>query len=300
MSFEENLQFYRKKKEITQEQLAEMLGVSRQTISKWEAGASFPEMEKILQLCDMFGCSMDLLLRGNAEECAKEDTTGYDRQMNRYGRSIVAGIAILLLSVTLQMVLSAVQFDEDLSTAIFMLLVIPAVLILVVTGMQQERYQKKYPVIQPFYSEEVLENFERRFPIMVAAGIGTILAGVVFVLVSERLPVPEGFTDDIYIAVFLLFVTIGVCLIIYAGMQKEKYDIEEYNKSKAPDKRQIKINRLVSTWCACIMMFSAALYLIGGLVYNLWSRAWIVFPVGGILCGIAVMIIKNTTKDEEN
>ena len=46
--FGENLQFYRKKKDMTQEQLAEQLEVSRQTVSKWESGVSYPEMEKIL------------------------------------------------------------------------------------------------------------------------------------------------------------------------------------------------------------------------------------------------------------
>ena len=63
MSFGENLQYYRKREEITQEQLAEKMEVSRQTISKWEAGTSYPEMEKILQLCDLFSCSMDTLMR---------------------------------------------------------------------------------------------------------------------------------------------------------------------------------------------------------------------------------------------
>ena len=58
MSFGENLQFYRKRKDITQEQLAEQLDVSRQTVSKWESGSSYPEMEKILQLCDLFECPM--------------------------------------------------------------------------------------------------------------------------------------------------------------------------------------------------------------------------------------------------
>ena len=45
MSFGEKLQYYRKREEITQEQLAEKMEVSRQTISKWEAGTSYPEME---------------------------------------------------------------------------------------------------------------------------------------------------------------------------------------------------------------------------------------------------------------
>ena len=58
--------FYRKQKSMTQEQLAEQLEVSRQTVSKWEAGASYPEMEKILQLCDTFSCDMDTFLRKDA------------------------------------------------------------------------------------------------------------------------------------------------------------------------------------------------------------------------------------------
>lgn len=53
MSLGENLQFLRKKENITQEQLAEQLGVSRQSISKWESDTAYPEMEKLLQLCKL-------------------------------------------------------------------------------------------------------------------------------------------------------------------------------------------------------------------------------------------------------
>jgi transcriptional regulator with XRE-family HTH domain len=66
MSFGENLQFLRKMhKGMTQEELAEKVGVSRQTISKWEIDSSFPEMEKAIALCNLFTCSLDELLRGN-------------------------------------------------------------------------------------------------------------------------------------------------------------------------------------------------------------------------------------------
>lgn len=66
MSFGTNLQFLRKmNKGMTQENLAERLGVSRQTISKWEMDLCFPEMEKALVLCELFNCSLDELLRNN-------------------------------------------------------------------------------------------------------------------------------------------------------------------------------------------------------------------------------------------
>ena len=65
MSFAENLQYLRKRDKVTQEGLAETLGVSRQSVSKWETGEAYPETEKIIALCDFFRVSMDDLMRGD-------------------------------------------------------------------------------------------------------------------------------------------------------------------------------------------------------------------------------------------
>ena len=65
MSFAENLQNLRKRDKVTQEGLAETLGVSRQSVSKWETGEAYPETEKIIALCDFFRVSMDDLMRGD-------------------------------------------------------------------------------------------------------------------------------------------------------------------------------------------------------------------------------------------
>lgn len=55
MSFGKNLQFLRKMhNSMTQEELAERMGVSRQTISKWESETAYPEMEKAFELCQFF------------------------------------------------------------------------------------------------------------------------------------------------------------------------------------------------------------------------------------------------------
>lgn len=64
MSFGENLKYLRRLgKDITQEALAEKLNVSRQTVSKWEMDAALPEMDKAIELCRVFGCSLDNLFR---------------------------------------------------------------------------------------------------------------------------------------------------------------------------------------------------------------------------------------------
>lgn len=70
MSFKENLQYLRGSRNMTQERLAMLLGVSRQAISKWESEKAYPEMDKLLMLCDMFGVTLDDLVMGDVRASA--------------------------------------------------------------------------------------------------------------------------------------------------------------------------------------------------------------------------------------
>ena len=63
MSLGKNIQYLRKQQKVTQEQLAERMSVSRQTVSKWEAVEVVPEMDKLIGLSDMFACKLDALVR---------------------------------------------------------------------------------------------------------------------------------------------------------------------------------------------------------------------------------------------
>lgn len=65
MSFRTNLQYLRAQRNMTQERLAMLLGVSRQAISKWESEKAYPEMDKLLMICDLFGCTLDDLVLGD-------------------------------------------------------------------------------------------------------------------------------------------------------------------------------------------------------------------------------------------
>ena len=76
MKFGENLQKLRKERGISQEQLAEQLGVTRQSVSKWESSASYPEMDKIVAICNIFHCDMDVLINKDiTEERDKKDAS---------------------------------------------------------------------------------------------------------------------------------------------------------------------------------------------------------------------------------
>ncbi len=66
MDFNNKLYELRKQKGLSQEELANRLNVSRQTISKWEIGDSAPDLEKLVAISDLFGISLDELVHGEA------------------------------------------------------------------------------------------------------------------------------------------------------------------------------------------------------------------------------------------
>jgi len=75
MKFGENLKNLRKMKKLSQESLAEKLNVSRQSISKWETGEAYPEMNNLLELCKIFHCKINDLININSDIEALDDNT---------------------------------------------------------------------------------------------------------------------------------------------------------------------------------------------------------------------------------
>lgn len=288
--FGENLQFYRKKKDMTQEQLAEQLDVSRQTVSKWESGVSYPEMEKILQLCDLFSCSMDTLMRKNAAESEVEDREGYERHMEKRRKNITIGVLLLILSVSFQQLFTGFGWPEAVANMIFFAAAIVAILVLVVAGLQEDVFRKNHPIIPEFYTPEEIARFDEKFPIRIATAIGIILVGVLLAMNAEDLPLWAGAKEEFYYGIFLFLVAIAVGIFVHAGLGKAKYDIAAYNKEN--DKAVKKQNEAVGIWCGCIMIVATIVFFVAGFVFNLWDICWIAFPVGGMVCGIATLILK--------
>lgn len=78
MSFGKNLQMLRKKNQLSQEGLAEMLNVSRQAVSKWELGEGYPEVDKLLILSKRLNVSLDSLLGGDNAATVSENGKSLD------------------------------------------------------------------------------------------------------------------------------------------------------------------------------------------------------------------------------
>ncbi len=291
MSLSENLQFLRAREGVTQEQLAERLDVSRQSVSKWESGASFPEMDTLLKLCDMFHTDMDTLLRGSVEQSLSEDSAGYDRFMTSYARKVAGSVSALIVGAAAAALLSAIGFSDMISGAVLLLVAAAAVVVLIASGMEEEHFRKKHPAISDFYTEKQKEQFHRRYIWYVAGGVGGILMGAVLTILAFTI-LPEKEPYESYMSVmFMLIVACAVFFLVYGGMLEDKYDIPKYNRQSSPTPEDKERRRRAVTACSVVMILVTAVFLFAGLAYNKWEWAAILYPVGGVVCGAVWMVL---------
>lgn len=309
MSLGQNLQFLRKRDNITQEQLAEALQVSRQSVSKWESDTTYPEMDKLLQLTNLFHCSLDDLVQRDINTQYVEDKCNYDQFMNQFSKRITLGVGLILGGLTLMMFLNTflpqiAGFDmEELSGVVFLLFVVAAVAIFIVSGLQKSYFEKKNPYIENFYSDMENEAFHKKFTVFITTGVvliifGMILAASFDAVISADHSIRDAVDLDMLSgALFLLLLTIASTLFTYAGIQESKYNIDHYNLMHDHSSKTYKNDKKIGLVCGCIMMAAAMIFLTCGFLWDLWKSAWIVFPVFGIACGIASVVINRNNEE---
>lgn len=313
MYFPENLIYLRKRDKITQEELADKLGVSRQSVSKWETGEAYPETDKLISLCEAFGISLDDLLRKDMPSAEKEaNTVGkseFFAHMNKFSKSISSGIFLILAGVAVCVALAgySVTLAPPLSdvTAIMggvavLLFVAVAVFAFIFSGISHDRFRKNYSVAENFYGESEIKAFSRKFAIAMATLVSGILLDVIFLIImctfidTELIKVANKEAATSYtVSAFLAALSFLVSGIVYFGIQHTKYNVSEYNSQNAEDFGTSPKTKLKNAICGAVMMTATALFLIMGFVWNLWHPGWIVFPVGGIICGIIGAFFKN-------
>ena len=89
MTLGEKIAKQRRELNYTQEQLADILGVSRQSISKWESDIAYPETDKLIELAKLFDCSMDYLLKEEITEKDGVQTSGFTKKVEEIRRKVM-------------------------------------------------------------------------------------------------------------------------------------------------------------------------------------------------------------------
>lgn len=285
--FAQNLAALRKARGLSQEQLAERLSVSRQSVSKWESGVCLPELVTLDALCTQFGCTLDALLRGSVEEQSLAKLEGYDRAWNALARCVTAGVAAILAGVTAAAACETVLHTaESMQILAFFLPVILGVVILVAGALQFGTVEKKYPAVDIVYPPERIEAFDRRFPWLMAGPIGFTIAAVAAagVLVSSL--------GDAVAVLVMAAVTLAVPVLVWAGMQKGKYEEPDEARRKRDDPDFARREELTGKAIAVLWLLVVLVYLLWGFFADGWETGWPVFAAGGLLTAIIAVVLE--------
>ena len=147
MSLGERLYELRKSKNLSQEQVAEQLNVTRQTVSKWETDESKPDFDKIVPICNLYGISTEELLTDNKlDEVIKEEVIDNIRDDNKKKRAIYISLGILIYFLSIIYIIlgaTTFNFDDGILAAGFLLFVGIGTCIMVYQGVVLSEKKEK-------------------------------------------------------------------------------------------------------------------------------------------------------------
>lgn len=297
----------RRENGMSQEDLAEKLDVSRQSVSKWESGGSIPDLDKILKLSAVFGVSTDYLLKEDAaaEVSAPDDgkprlrsislteATDYMDSVAETAKKMARGVALCVLSpVILMLCLGLAEagvFSEEVGVGIGLavLLSMVAVGVLQIVSVSLRLGKYNYLETQDFNLEYgVCGVVEKRKEEFATSHRSAISIGVAFCIVAAVPVIVAGCLDLEVMALFavallLVLVACGVYLFVGAAMVQGSYEKllqeGEYSQErKTQEKRLEPFGRIY--WPGV-----TALYLAASFVSRRWDYTWIIWPVCAVL-----------------
>lgn len=128
MNLGEKLYELRKEKNLSQEEVADRLNVTRQTVSKWETNQSTPDFDKIVPLCELFGISTEELLTGKKQEVKeeqKEEKTMTREEARRKSAEVVSTSVFLYIVavIVIMIAIPVLRMNPILASAIFLIII---------------------------------------------------------------------------------------------------------------------------------------------------------------------------------
>lgn len=123
MNIGDKLYELRKNQNLSQEEVAEKLNVTRQTISKWETNQSMPDLDKIVPLCELYGITADFLLQGTVDSKAKETNLIENTLRKEKAKVISISVFLYFLSIIWIIISESLEgINENTQVGVFLLI----------------------------------------------------------------------------------------------------------------------------------------------------------------------------------
>ncbi|MDY5964105.1 MAG: helix-turn-helix transcriptional regulator [Peptostreptococcus porci] len=327
MKLADKITLLRKKNGYSQEELADLLDVSRQSVSKWESSQSIPDLKKILKMSSIFGVSTDYLLK---DELGEEDLLGDEivKTDNDYkvkyvsmqeasdflGKSLKSAkeisfaVMLCILSPVMLiflmglMEMNMLKMSEDRVGAFGVMILIAIVAISVGIIIKNTMKMKEYDylendVIETEYGVDGMAKDRKReyseiHTRSLIIGVGLCIASVIPIMCSIIVFGEESEFTIFAVCILLIMVSIGVKTIVDTsivwGSIIKLLEEDEYTRSNKAYRR----NSIMGIyWCIVI-----AIYLCYSFVSNNWSMSWIIWPVAGVLSAVVSQVEKMIKK----
>ena len=260
----------RKKNGWTQEDLAQKLGVSRQSVSKWESAGAIPDLKKIIQLADLFGVSTDYLLKDEVEKENTETICDTDCELHRVGmeeaNTYMVALAVFIFIKT-GIKLSPLQYLE------------------------QEPFETEYGVTG--LVKEKNQNYQEHYSFCLACGVVLCILSVIPLIIAGCMEASD-YVCTLCLVVLMTMASVGVNILIRVSTIKSSYDTllqeGDFTKKEKLAKKKTETFTVVY-WCLV-----TAVYLGWSLWTKQWDTTYMIWPVAAVLYaamyGIVRMVMK--------
>lgn len=318
----------RRQKGWSQENLAEQLGVTRQSVSKWESDASVPDLDKIVSLSDLFGVSTDYLIKDDEPEAAATAAEPQAEQSAHYvsasqAQEFIAmtensapktalAVMLCILSPVCLIFLAALSdvqqapISEGAATGIGMaallILVAVGVAALIITSGKLSKYEflDKELIRLDAAAERSVRNmkadFQGSYYRSVAIGVTLCILGVLPLIVLSCMG-----ARDIVVAsgvdLLLICVAIAVYLFVRFGCIWSAYNKLLQLDDYTPENKAVE--RRTSVFSGAYWCLMTAIYLAASFVTGRWDRTWIIWPVAGVLFAAVRGIVDSVIKGKK-
>ena len=320
----------RKKNGWSQEELAEKLGVTRQSISKYEGAQSIPDLDKILKLSEIFGVTTDYLIKDELEEeeyapsQMQENESESDRSVhkvtmemaNEYlqiidwsaGKTAFATMLCILSPIVLLMLGAMSEMPDyhisenaaaGIGICVLIVLIAIAVTIFILCGMKTKKYEfMEKEDIETAYGvsgmvKEKRDAYHSMYVTQLVIGITCCICSVIPLF--GTLAVSES---DFYmvsaVCMLLTLVAIGTYFIVRSAAKmnavNQLLEEEDYTRQKKHE------NKKMSGPVMVYWLIATAIYLAWSFTTNDWDRTWIIWPVVGVLFPAFYAIVNGIRK----
>lgn len=291
---------------MTQEDLAERLEVSRQAVGKWVNDKGIPEVGKIVQISNLFGVSMDYLLKEDCDEkgvteekaisnseyyVSQEMLDGYLSYSRQNVKQITGGISLFILSN----VFDCFEHNSMIMSFLYWLTMTAGIIIIIWHFFQTKQYQEIKNERLAF-DDKVFGEFKKQRESRRKKYAVMIIVGVIILLTSTEIEhfLMIHFRQTACNVFGWIADTVWLALIIWAGMSMHIDSIIIKNTEHTPKSGHIKRYR----WIYMALPFTVLAVLIG-MITNAWSPyAPIIILFCCLLITTCKLLIESRGKDE--